>query len=100
MIEVYRLEDGFGNGPFFYRDGQTKSKTLGEWRSADKGLCSFINPARFTEPSYVCFLNSDDYILYKLTLSNYIYRSMRGEVIFLEEHICNISICDKVICRL
>ena len=97
-IDVYRIEDRLGNCPYFYRDGRGKYETLRGMKSADNGLCSFIDPKRFTEPSYINFLNDDDYILYKLSLTGYIRRSARGEVIFTEEHINNIEVCSKDIC--
>lgn len=101
MLEVYRLEDKDGNGLFFYKDGRIKNKSaLGDWKSDDKELFSFVAPIRFTEPSYIEFLNDDNYVLYKLTLSDYIYKSKYGEVTFLKEHINNAIICNKQICKI
>lgn len=96
MLEVYRIEDKHGNGTYFYRDGRLKVD-INE-KSDDKYLCSFINSIRFTESSYIEFLNDDNYILYKLTLTDYLYKNCYGEVDFLEEHISNIEICNKKIC--
>lgn len=99
MLVVYRLEDKDGNGLFFYKDGQPKNKSL-SWKSDDKGLFSFVDPVRFTEPNYIEFLNDNNYVLYKLTLSNYIQKSRYGQVVFLKEHIDSTMVCDKQICRI
>ena len=63
---VYRLEDQSHNGPFFYRNGI--SKTDNDVRFDDYGLYAFVDLDCFYEESYIDTFLSDKYDLYEIEL--------------------------------
>lgn len=93
MITVFRLEDVDGNGPFFYKDGT--SRTDNNLHFEDKGIFGFTDLSRFQEPSYIGFYNSDSFILYEVVVSDVISLHNR-QAVFLEDHIISKQKAEKI----
>ena len=92
MMTIFRLEDEDGNGPFFYKDGT--SRTDNDLRFEDEGIFGFTDLSRFQEPSYIGFYNDDSFNLYEVVVSNVI--SLRNrQAVFLESHIISKRKIDK-----
>jgi hypothetical protein len=85
MKIIYRLEDSAGNGPFFYRNGQ--SRIFPNLSFKDRGLHGFINKNRFKEPSYIEFYTNSNFYLYKIKISKSLFENKFGEIIFSEDDI-------------
>lgn len=92
---VYRLEDKDGNGPFFYKNGQ--SKTWKDMKYDYEGLYVFRDPCDFLSDSYIDFLNNPDYILYEIIIKYPpIHQSCySSEAIIYESSIISKKIFDK-----
>lgn len=91
-ITLFRLEHKDGSGIYFNRDGSMKS--IPTIRFNDHGLYAFVNINRFAEPSYVGFYNCEDYLLYKILVSDaLVYRT--GQAIFNPNDVISKNIISK-----
>ena len=76
---IYRLEDKDGNGPFFYKNGQLKTNK--DVKFNDKGFYAFNNISYFYDDSYIEFLLSPEYTLYKIIINKKpIFQNLRQTV--------------------
>ena len=93
MKTIYRLEDKDGNGPFFFRNGESRAKP--SVRFDDDGIYGFTDQFRFCEPSYVEFLNDDRFFLYEIAVSSVNLETKRGQVVFDERAVLYRKTVDK-----
>lgn len=84
MLTVYRLEDREGNGPFFYHNGVARFDH--SICFDDEGLYAFTDQARFLEPSYIEFYQSDTFHLYEINVRD-VLSLKRKEVVFDEKDV-------------